>query len=127
VSEAPKPVMGRVGWIDLTVDDATGLRDFYAKVAGWKPTDVSMGEYADYSMVDAEGVPAAGVCHARGANAGQPRQWVMYVYVADLDASLAACRTGGGEVVSGPRSHGAARYAVIRDPAGAVMGLYQAG
>lgn len=127
MSEAPKPVMGRVGWIDLTVGDATGLRDFYAKVAGWKPSDVSMGDYADFNMLDSEGVPAAGVCHARGGNADMPPQWMIYVYVADLDASLAACRAGGGQVVAGPKTMGAARYAAIRDPAGAVMGLYQAG
>jgi predicted enzyme related to lactoylglutathione lyase len=29
--------IGKIGWIDITVDDAGGLRDFYAKVVGWKP------------------------------------------------------------------------------------------
>lgn len=127
MGEMPKPVMGRVGWIDLTIDDASGVRDFYAKVAGWKPSEVSMGDYADFSMLDSEDVPAAGVCHARGGNAGMPPVWIIYVYVPDLDASLAACRAGGGEVVLGPKSMGKARYAVIRDPAGAAMGLFQAG
>lgn len=42
--------IGRVGWIDITVDDATGLKDFYAAVTGWKPKDVSMGEYSDLMM-----------------------------------------------------------------------------
>ena len=28
--------IGKIGWIDITVDDAEGLRDFYAKVTGWK-------------------------------------------------------------------------------------------
>lgn len=127
MSTMPKPVMGRVGWIDLTVGDAGGVRDFYAKVTGWKPSDVPMGDYADFNMLDSEGVPAAGVCHARGGNAGLPRQWLIYVYVPDLDSSLEACRTAGGEVIAGPKSMGAARYAVIRDPAGAAMALYQAG
>ena len=42
--------IGRIGWIDISVDDARGLRDFYAKVVGWKPEDVSMGEYDDFNM-----------------------------------------------------------------------------
>lgn len=47
--------------------------------------------------------------------------------VADLDASLAACRARGGEVVSDVTPLGAhGRYAVIRDPAGAVAALVQA-
>lgn len=41
---------GKIGWVDITVDDAKGLRDFYANVVGWKPEDVSMGEYCDFSM-----------------------------------------------------------------------------
>ncbi len=127
MSTEQKPVMGRIGWIDLTVDDAARVRDFYARVTGWTPEAADMGDYSDFSMLDAAGDPAAGVCHARGANADQPPQWMIYVYVADLDASLAACRAAGGEVVAGPKSHGAARFAVIRDPAGAVAGLYQAG
>lgn len=53
-----------------------------------------------------------------------PAQWLIYLTVADLDASLAACAEGGGEAVAGPRSMGVyGRMAVIRDPAGAVATL----
>ena len=38
--------IGKIGWIDISVDDASGLRDFYASVVGWIPEDVSMGEYS---------------------------------------------------------------------------------
>jgi predicted enzyme related to lactoylglutathione lyase len=37
--------VGKIGWIDITVDDAEGLKDFYATVTGWKPERVEMGEY----------------------------------------------------------------------------------
>jgi len=30
--------VGKIGWIDITVDDATGLRDFYKEVVGWNTT-----------------------------------------------------------------------------------------
>jgi predicted enzyme related to lactoylglutathione lyase len=33
MSEKPKP--GTIGWMDLTVKDASKLRDFYAQVVGW--------------------------------------------------------------------------------------------
>lgn len=46
--------------------------------------------------------------------------------VAELDSSLAACAARGGAVLAGPKSMGTARYAVIRDPAGAVVALCQA-
>ena len=82
----------------------------------------------DFTMLDAEETPVAGVCHARGSNAGLPAQWMIYIHVADLDASIASCRESGGEVLAGPKSFGVtSRYAVIRDPAGAVAALFQAG
>ena len=121
-----KPAVGSVGWFDLTIEDAGRVRDFYAEVVGWTWSPVDMGGYADYTMHRAEsGDSVAGVCHARGTNAGLPPQWLMYVVVADLDASIAACERLGGTVVAGPKSMGEARYCVIRDPAGAACALYQ--
>ena len=116
---------GTIGWHDLTIDDADGLRDFYAAVVGWEPEAVSMGEYSDYTMKDSGGNGVAGVCHKRGGNADIPSQWLMYIVVADIEAALAQCRARGGSVVSGPKTAGGAHYAVIRDPAGAVAALYQ--
>lgn len=125
----PPPPIGSIGWADLTVPDATGLRDFYAQVAGWTVMPLSMGDYDDYVMMQpGTEIPVAGVCHARGKNAGLPPVWLLYITVTDLDARLAACTAAGGTVLMAPRSSGgAARYAVIQDPAGAAVALYDAG
>ena len=119
--------LGSVGWVDLTVANAEGVRDFYRDVAGWTASEVSMGGYDDFCMHEpVTGTPAAGVCHARGQNADLPPQWIVYVRVFDLDASLARCAEGGGSVVAGPRSFGAGRrFAVIADPAGAISAIYE--
>ncbi len=116
---------GSIAWHDLTVDDAAGVRDFYVRVVGWAPEPVSMGEYDDYNLTTADGTPVAGVCHARGPNAHLPPTWLLYVVVEDLDRSLEAVREGGGEVVAPVRTMGEHRWAVIRDPAGAVLALYE--
>jgi predicted enzyme related to lactoylglutathione lyase len=119
--------IGKIGWIDITVDDAESLRDFYAAVVGWKSEEVSMGDYADYSMTTpGGGGPAAGICHARGSNAELPSQWLIYINVEDAEASAKACTDNGGKVLVGPRSMGGAMFAVIEDPGGAVAALYQA-
>lgn len=115
----------KIGWIDLTVDDAESVRDFYRDVVGFETSAVGMGEYDDYCLHPPGGDPVAGVCHARGGNAGLPPVWLVYFTVADLDASLTACRARGGEVVVGPKPMGKARYAVVRDPAGAASALFQ--
>ena len=48
------PAPGTIGWIDLTVPDASNLRDFYAEVAGWRPAPVDMDGYEDWMMSPAE-------------------------------------------------------------------------
>lgn len=126
MSEPQQPEVGTIGWTDLTVDDADGVRDFYREVVGWKPSPVSMGDYSDYTMeTPASGTAVAGVCHARGTNAGLPAQWLIYIVVADVEASARRCRELGGEVLVGPKQTGGqGTYCVIRDPAGAVAALF---
>lgn len=119
---------GRILWHDLTVERAEEIRDFYRKVVGWGWEPVQMGGYDDFNMLaPGPGEAVAGVCHARGSNADLPPQWLMYVAVDDVGESAARCREAGGEVVAGPRGTGEGRYCVIRDPAGAVVALCQAG
>ena len=121
-----KPRPGTISWTDLTVDDAGELRDFYRRVVGWDSVDTSMGDYDDFTMVSpGSDDPVAGICHARGANAGIPAQWLVYVTVADLDRSMKECAAAGGEVVFGPKPLAGGRFCVTRDPAGAVLALYE--
>ena len=123
-TEAAEPQPGTIGWRDLTVDNAEAVRDFYCEVTGWKSEPLDMGGYDDYVMMAEDGGPGvAGVCHARGTNANIPPQWLIYINVADLDASLARCLELGGQIVDGPREIGESRFCVIRDPAGAVCAL----
>ena len=119
---------GSVMWMDLTVPAAGEVRDFYAAVVGWRVAPVAMEGYEDFCMIPpgAE-APAAGICHARGDNAGLPAQWLIYLTVADLDASLAECLRRGGRALTPVREMGGGRMAVIQDPAGAVVALFQVG
>ena len=86
-------VAGRIGWLDLTVDDADTVRDFYRAVIGWEADSVDMGGYSDYVMRPpgtSDGV--AGVCHARGSNADIPPLWLVYLTVDDVAESAAGLR-----------------------------------
>ena len=118
--------VGKIGWIDMTIENATEMRDFYAAVTGLVPEDVSMGDYSDYNMtIPGSGEPVAGICHARGGNADQPPGWMIYFVVADVDASAKACTDNGGKLVVEPRGLAGGRYCVIEDPNGATAALYQ--
>lgn len=129
MGENAKPAVGTLAGFDLTVPNAGEVRDFYAAVVGWEPVPLEQGDYADWFMhPPGSDQPVAGVVHARGENAGLPPQWLAYVVVADLEASLARCAELGGAVVVAPRGEApGTRYAVVRDPAGAVLALMDPG
>ncbi len=123
--------VGRISWIDLTVADAAATRDFYREVVGWSVRDVAMEDaagtrYADYTLLDEDGHPAAGIRHARGANRDLPPVWLIHLPVGDLAESLRRVRDGGGKVLaSTPSMAGEPAKAAIQDPLGACLALVQ--
>ncbi len=124
---AEKNNIGTIGWIDLTVPDATEMRDFYTKVVGWKHSSVSMGAYDDFCMIPhSSESPVSGICYARGANKNLPPQWIIYIVVENLESALADVKSLGGELLTEVKTiPGQGSYCVIKDPAGAVSALYQ--
>ena len=68
----------------------------------------------------------AGVCHARGANADLPAQWMVYIVVETIDTSRKHCEELGGKLLTPVKDMGGqGRYCVIQDPAGAVAALWE--
>lgn len=119
---------GRIGWLDLTVQDAVATRDFYREVVGWTTQDLEMTDgderYADFIMLNAAGSPAAGVCHARGANADLPPVWMIYLAVGDAGASLARVEAEGGSIIKTSKDRADQYvYAAVRDPLGVAFAL----
>jgi predicted enzyme related to lactoylglutathione lyase len=127
VSPDAAPV-GRIVWLDLTVPDASATCDFYRQVVGWSVQEVDMRDgserYADYNMLGGDGNPAAGICHARGVNAGLPPVWMIYLPVADLAESLRRVREEAGTVIKAMQGKdGVYAYAAVRDPLGVSLAL----
>jgi predicted enzyme related to lactoylglutathione lyase len=127
MSDTNKSEVGAITWVDLTVPNAEAVKSFYGEVVGWKSDPVSMGNYNDFNMnLPASGKTVAGICHQRGANAGLPAQWLVYLTVADVDKSAKRCVELGGKVLAGPKDMGGyGRVCVIQDPAGAVAALFE--
>ncbi len=118
--------IGEIGWVDLTIPDATKVKDFYRSVVGWESKDFKVGDHTDY-VVKSQSTKetVAGICHAVGSNAEQPPYWLIYIAVKDVQAAADAAVRNGGAIVAGPKGSGASRICVIKDPAGAVFGVMQ--
>ena len=99
---------GTIVWkaISPEVENADVIRDFYAEVVGLEDIPRrDMGGYNDYNMMPPQSDdPVAGICHARGANANLPVQWLIARAVAgiydrastDIDSSIRRCIELGG-------------------------------
>jgi predicted enzyme related to lactoylglutathione lyase len=122
-----KAKIGAITWFDLTAPNADELKNFYSKVVGWKPEEVSMGDYSDYNMKSPDSNDTvAGICNAKGTNADLPSCWMMYITVNDIKNSLDRCKKLGGEVITEIKdAEGYGKYCVIKDPAGAVCALFE--
>lgn len=129
MSDTHSPAASTFAGFDLTVNDAPAIRDFYASVIGWEVETMDVENHQDYVMkAPGTGDWVAGVCHRLGPNADLPPHWLVYVNVVDRDASMQRCTEQGGKVLAGPKGGGNdGRYAVIQDPAGAVLTLMQQG
>ncbi|MGB7343415.1 MAG: VOC family protein [Pirellulaceae bacterium] len=121
---------GTIGWMDLTIKDgsvnATDVRDFYEQVVGWSGQSVAMDGYDDFCMQASNGQTVSGICHAKGENADIPTAWLIYINVADIEAAITKCQSHGGELLKPASSAGGGRFAVLKDPAGAIFAVYQA-
>jgi hypothetical protein len=113
--------------VDLTVESAAAVRDFYQSVVPWSVVDFDMGGYADYCMNRrADGATVAGICHARGVNSDLPPCWLVYLVVRDLDESMRRCVDLGGRIHTSVHDNGEmGRFCVIQDPAGAYVALLE--
>lgn len=119
--------IGSIGWVDLTVPNAEKVKDFYSNVIGWKPENVSMGDYNDFNMTSPDtGEPNAGICHKKGVNESLPSVWMLYFIVDDINNSLRQVEISGGKVLVNPKTMGGqGTFAVIEDPSGAVCALFE--
>jgi predicted enzyme related to lactoylglutathione lyase len=77
-------------------------------------------------MCSVEGLNVAGIGPLMAE--GQPPAWTTYVNVADATATAASVATAGGTVLAGPMDvMDKGRLALVADPTGAVLGLWQPG
>ena len=121
---------GVPSWVDLATPDPAASKEFYAALFGWEYDDQPTDQPgSDYVMARRDGHAAAGMMQLSDqmAASGMPPVWTTYVSVSDIDATVAAVGPAGGTVLQPPMDvMDAGRMAVLSDPTGAVIALWQA-
>jgi predicted enzyme related to lactoylglutathione lyase len=108
---------GDFAHIEFPADDLGRAKRFYQAVAGWELGQ--MGDFPDYELFK------HGAIGLRGKSVGQAIR--VYIEVDSLEEGIAAAVANGGAEVEGPTEIGGGmgRFAVVRDPEGSEVGLWQ--
>jgi len=126
---ADKPVptgFGTFCWSQLNASDAAACEPFYCGLFGWSALHKDLGGLP--MTLFKRGADEMGTLMQIPPQAtGTPRShWMGYVWVQDLDASFARAKDLGASPFVPPTAvPGAGRFAVIGDPGGAVLGLFE--
>jgi predicted enzyme related to lactoylglutathione lyase len=119
----PRP--GRFVWHDLVTREAEVAQPFYEELFGWMVTPLDLGTTV-YRALTANEKSVGGIVQEPNLPEGVPSHWVCYVLVEDLDACVARGTEAGGAVLVPPHPiPGKGRFAMVKDPVGAVLALLE--
>jgi len=125
VPEMTKYEPGTPSWVDLGAPDIAAAASFYGDLFGW--TFESAGpveETGGYGMFTLRGKNVAGL--GPQMDQSQPPYWSTYVSVPDVEATLARVEVDGGKILMEAMDvFEAGRMAIITDPTGAQLSLWQ--
>jgi uncharacterized protein len=119
---------GTFCWVELVTTDLAASEQFYGELFGWDWRPAADTRAANGIAFTLDGAVVCGMTTLPGQHheSGTPPHWRAYVSVDRLDAALAETeRLGGARVADGDDERGDARTAFIKDPSGAVLGLWE--
>jgi predicted enzyme related to lactoylglutathione lyase len=119
---------GTFSWADLMAKDIAAARRFYTALFGWQDAEQDTNGGPPYVMFLNGDAPVAGLgaLPAEMQAQGVPPAWNSYVTVDDIQAAITGAQTHGGGVSMPPMQiFDAGHMAVITDPEGAALSLWQ--
>ena len=116
---------GTFSWVDLSTGDSDAAKAFYGNLLGWEFEDGEVPGGGVYSLCQVGGDNVAAIAPPTGT---LPPHWNSYVTVTSADDAAERARVLGGTVVEEPFDvMEAGRMAVIQDPTGAALCVWQPG
>lgn len=126
MSERSGHAPGTPSFVDYSSPDLDASVEFYGSLFGWEvPPAENPEKTGGYRMAMLRGKAIAGMMPLM--QEGQPPAWQTYVTVEDVEATAAAVKEAGGQVVAEPMDVlTAGRMAVFTDPGGAFFAVWEA-
>ena len=125
-----EPKTGSFAWLELGNTDRRPAKNFYSNLFGWVAEDFPMGPEMTYTIFRIGGNDVCGAYELmkEQVDAHVPPHWMPYVKVESADASAArAVSLGAQQIVAPADIPNVGRFAVLQDPTGAVISIFQPG
>lgn len=116
---------GTLVWNELASTDINGAATFYSRLFEWG-TKVMPMPGMDYTIFEREGHPngVGGGYQITSSMPPMPPHWLPYFAVSDADGTTSLAKTLGASVVMEPMDiPDVGRFALLKDPAGAVFAV----
>jgi uncharacterized protein len=129
MAEATLYSQGAFCWSECATSDAEGAKAFYGNLFGLETEETPLPEGGTYVQFKKDGKNVAGLAQQqeREREQGIPPHWNTYIAVEDADlVAKEAERLGGTIVAPAFDVLESGRMAVVMDPTGAAIGLWQA-
>ncbi|MCW2540391.1 MAG: Glyoxalase/bleomycin resistance protein/dioxygenase [Frankiales bacterium] len=111
-------------WVDLLSSDVEKSTTFYSELFDWH-AEAAGEEFGGYVTFDSDGHAVGGLM-GRMPGMESPDAWSTYISTDDIDATVQAATGSGAQVIAPPMQVGdIGKMAVLIDPAGAAVGLWQ--
>jgi predicted enzyme related to lactoylglutathione lyase len=118
-----KTWVGRFVWHEQVSSDPIRAQEFYTQLFGWGTEVFKPGE-VDYTMISSSGQSHGGF--GKAMEGAPPPHWLSHVRVENVDETLLKAESAGGKLAAGPFEMGeVGRMAIVTDPQGAFVSLYQ--
>ena len=114
---------GKLSYMQIPAVDVDRSAAFYTAVFGWSSRDDRNASHRAFGDTTGELIGAFVTGRAISREPGV----LPYVYVDRIDDTISKVEANGGEVVRAPYREGDLWVATFRDPAGNVIGVWQAG
>ncbi|MDP8928936.1 MAG: VOC family protein [Actinomycetota bacterium] len=114
---------GRFVWHEQVSPDPKQAEAFYTQLFGWE-TEVFKPDEIDYAMISAGGQSHGGF--GKAIEGAPPPHWLSHVAVESVDETIEKAKAAGGALAAGPFDMPEiGRFAIIADPQGAFLSIYQ--
>ena len=113
--------VGKFVWHEQVSSEPERARAFYTELFGWETEIFKAGE-TDYAMISAGGQNHGGF--GKAMEGAPPPHWLSHVRVKNLDETIEKAKRAGGKLAAGPFDE-VGRMAVVADPQGAYLGVYE--